>query len=132
VGACEIHLATNFQNLLYDHMPGDLKERIYTWLDTNAAEERKPKDSADQFYYKTRKKALGPFKKDLWGMAPDVREKLGSVYDDKFGFLFEKLAVKGTADLVEKWVKPPAQHRRAPDGLTPAVVAAPDDPDAGE
>jgi fructose/tagatose bisphosphate aldolase len=132
VGACEIHLATNFQNLLYDHMPGDLKERIYTWLDTNAAEERKPKDSADQFYYKTRKKALGPFKKDLWGMAPDVREKLGRVYDDKFGFLFEKLAVKGTADLVEKWVKPPAQHRRAPDGLTPAVVAAPDDPDAGE
>lgn len=132
VGACEIHLATNFQNLLYDHLPRDLREKIYGWLDKNAADERKPKDSPDQFYYKTRKKALGPFKKELWGMSSDVRETLGRVYDEKFGFLFEKLAVVGTADLVEKWVKPPEQHRRAPDGSTPVVVAAPDDPDAGE
>ena len=132
VGACEIHLATNFQNLLYDYMPGEMRQGIYKWLDQNAADERKPKDSADQFYYKTRKKALGPFKRDIWGMPDDVREQLAKVYDAKFAFLFEKLAVAGTADLVTKWVSPPEQHRRAPDGLTPAIVAAPDDPDAGE
>jgi hypothetical protein len=61
-----------------------------------------------------------------------VRGKLGRVYDEKFAFLFDKLAVVGTADLVKKWVSPAVQHRRAPDALTPAVVAAPDDPDAGE
>jgi hypothetical protein len=132
VGCCEIHLATNFQNLLYDHMPPEMRQRIYRWLDENAADERKPKDSADQFYYKTRKKALGPFKRDLWDLSDSVRATVGRVYDEKFAFLFEQLAVVNTADLVKKWVAPAEQHRRAPDGLTPAVVAAPDDPDAGE
>lgn len=132
VGACEIHLATNFQNLLYDQLPPDMREKIYRWLDQNAADERKPKDSPDQFYYKTRKKALGPFKRELWDLPQVVRETLARVYDEKFAFLFQKLGVVGTAELVEKWVSPAEQHRRAPDALTPAVVAAPDDPDAGE
>jgi fructose/tagatose bisphosphate aldolase len=132
VGACEIHLATNFQNLLYDSLPPATREKIYRWLDENAAEERKPKDSADQFYYKTRKKALGPFKRELWDLPEAVRDSLARVYDKKFAFLFEQLAVSGTADLVTKWVSPPEQHRRAPDGLAAAVIAAPDDPDAGE
>ena len=132
VGACEIHLATNFQNLLYDYLPPEVREQIYRWLDENAADERKPKDSPDQFYYKTRKKALGPFKRALWELPDAVRDALGRVYDKKFAFLFEQLAVVGTADLVKKWVSPSEQHRRAPDGLAPAIVAAPDDPDAGE
>ena len=132
VGACEIHLATNFQNLLYDSLPSENREKIYRWLDQNAADERKPKDSADQFYYKTRKKALGPFKRELWDLPVSVRDSLARVYDKKFGFLFEQLAVVGTADLVRKWISLSPQHRRAPDSLTPAIVAAPDDPDAGE
>jgi hypothetical protein len=132
VGACEIHLATNFQNLLYDSLPPENREKIYRWLDENAAEERKPKDSADQFYYKTRKKALGPFKRELWDLPASVRDSLARVYDTKFGFLFEQLAVVGTAGLVRKWIAPSPQHRRAPDSLMPAIVAAPDDPDAGE
>jgi len=132
VGACEIHLATNFQNLLYDHLPSEMRQKIYSWLDENAADERKPKDSADQFYYKTRKKALGPFKRELWDLPGSVRDSLARVYDEKFAFLFEQLAVVGTAGLVKKWVSPSEHHRRAPDGLAPAVVAAPDDPEAGE
>jgi fructose/tagatose bisphosphate aldolase len=132
VGACEIHLATNFQNLLYDSLPSENREKIYRWLDENAADERKPKDSADQFYYKTRKKALGPFKRELWDLPVSVRDPLARVYDKKFGFLFEQLAVVGTASLVRKWISPSPQHRRAPDGFTSAIVAAPDDPDAGE
>jgi hypothetical protein len=113
-------------------MPAEMRQRIYAWLDESAADERKPKDSPEQFYYKTRKKALGPFKRDLWDLPEAVKGTLGRVYDEKFAFLFEQLGVAGTADLVKKWVKPAEQHRRAPDGLTPAVVAAPDDPDAGE
>jgi fructose-bisphosphate aldolase, class II len=61
----EIHLATNFQNMLFDHLPESLREEIYTWLDDNAKDERKATDSDEQFYYKTRKKALGPFKRQL-------------------------------------------------------------------
>ena len=34
VGACEIHLATNFQNMVYDHpaFPAALKDEMYAWL----------------------------------------------------------------------------------------------------
>src|SRR5687768_17052149 len=83
VGACEIHLATNFQNLLYEYLPPEVREKIYRWLDENAADERKPKDSPDQFYYKTRKKALGPFKRALWELPDPVRDSLARVYDKK-------------------------------------------------
>ena len=43
-GACEIHLATDFQNMVYDHpqFPADLKAEMYAWLQEHAAEERKP------------------------------------------------------------------------------------------
>src|SRR6185503_9626585 len=72
----EIHLATNFQNLMYDHLPDEMRQEIYAWLDENAKEERKPKDTNEQFYYKTRKKAIGPFKKRLWGLPASVRSRL--------------------------------------------------------
>ncbi|MBX3133537.1 MAG: aldolase [Gemmatimonadaceae bacterium] len=127
----EIHLATGFQNMLYDHLPAALREEIYAWLRVNAAEERKAGDTDEQFFYKTRKKALGPFKRQLWDLPADVKDKLATAYDAKFGFLFENLAVGGTAEGVLRYVKGPAIERPAP-GVGPAVEAAPDDPDAGE
>ena len=128
---CEIHLATNFQNLLYDGLPDELRREIYAWLDVNAKEERKEKDSSEQFYYKTRKKALGPFKRQLWDLPEAYKSKLAAEYDKVFGFLFDTLAVSGTAPLVKKHIRVLPQHRRSPaEGV--AVAAAPDDPDAGE
>jgi hypothetical protein len=112
----EIHLATNFQNMMYDHLPAELKQEIYAWLDVNAKDERKEKDSAEQFYYKTRKKAIGPFKKTLWSLPADLRAKLGAAYDEKFGFLFRQLGIGGTRETVARFVHAPAQHRAAPDG----------------
>ena len=128
----EIHLATGFQNMLYDHLPTALREEIYTWLRANAAEERKAGDSDEQFFYKTRKKALGPFKRKLWEMPDDTKMKLALAYDEKFTFLFEKLGVAGTAAAVRRYVKGPLIARSAPGTGGPAVEAAPDDPDAGE
>ena len=71
--ACEIHLATDFQNMVYDHprFPKALKAEMYAWLQANATEERKPKDTEEQFIYKARKKAIGPFKQRMWGL-PDA------------------------------------------------------------
>src|SRR4051812_46549511 len=127
----EIHLATNFQNMLYDHMPAGLRAEIYDWLTTNAKDERKASDSDDQFYYKTRKKAIGPFKQQLWDFsARDT--KLASVYDAKFRFLFEQLAIGNTASTVAKYVKPPVHHRPMPADATPAHAAAPDDADLSD
>lgn len=128
----EIHLATGFQNMLYDHLPAALREEIYAWLRANAAEERKPKDTDEQFFYKTRKKALGPFKKQLWSLGAETKAVLARAYDEKFEFLFTQLGAAGTAAYVERYVKPAPMHRAAPTDGGPGVEAAPDDADAGE
>jgi hypothetical protein len=104
LGACEIHLATEFQNMLFDHpaFPADLKKTIYDNLRTTAADERKPTDTDEQFFYKTRKKALGGFKRELWGLPAAAREAIGKSLEDKFTFLLTRLAVTQTRALAEK------------------------------
>jgi fructose-bisphosphate aldolase, class II len=127
----EIHLATNFQNMLYDHMPAELRAAIYDWLSTNAKDERKPTDSDEQFYYKTRKKALGPFKEQLWSLPDGAKAVLAKAYDEKFTFLFGQLAIGNTAPIVAQFVKPLVIHRSDPTSAV-AVTAAPDDADLSD
>ncbi|MEA2712477.1 MAG: fructose-bisphosphate aldolase, class [Gemmatimonadales bacterium] len=131
IETAEIHLATNFQNIVFDHprLPADLRERMRTWLDENAASERKSGDTNEQFYYKARKKAIGPFKRDLWSMSEDVRSAIAADLERTFAFLFEQLNVNGTEDQVHRFIQAPIQHHAA---LKPVLVAAADDPDAGE
>lgn len=107
VGACEIHLATNFQNIVYDRIPAALRDEMYAWTREHAAEERKPKDTDEQFIYKARKKAIGPFKKQLWNLPADVREEIGRALEGQFSFLMTKLRVARTSDAVRKYVKAP-------------------------
>ena len=129
--ACEIHLATNFQNLVFDHprLPAPLKATMYQWLDANAQAERKAGDSDEQFYYKARKKAIGPFKRQLWSLPPDVRAAIAADLERTFRSLFIQLKIDGTADLVRHHIHAPVQHHAA---LRPALALAEDDPDAGE
>jgi fructose/tagatose bisphosphate aldolase len=124
----EIHLATNFQNMLYDHLPATLRDEIYAWLRDNAKDERKASDTDEQFFYKTRKKALGPFKQRLWSLATEVKDVLAAAYDEKFTFLFTQLGIKGTRAAVRRTVTPLAVHRPMPGTSGHIVVeAAPDD-----
>ena len=104
--ACEIHLATNFMNIAYDHMPDDLKERIYAYLREHHANERKPDWTDEQFYYKTRKRALGPFKKEIWGMPAEAKEKIFAAWQAQFKRLFSQLKLEGTREVVERTIKP--------------------------
>ncbi|MEP6732188.1 MAG: class II fructose-bisphosphate aldolase [bacterium] len=128
----EIHLATNFQTMMFDHLPSALRAEIYAWLSVNAKDERKPTDSDEQFFYKARKKAIGPFKRQLWDLPADVKSTLAAKYDEKFGFLFEQLAIGNTAAITNKYVTPPTQHRPMPADATPAHAAAPDDADLSD
>src|SRR4029077_5208814 len=68
VETAEIHLATGFQNALFEPpaFPAELHREIEAWVYANAADERKPDQSDEQFVYTTRKKAIGPFKRQLW------------------------------------------------------------------
>jgi hypothetical protein len=128
----EIHLATNFQNMMYEHIPAELKAEMYRWLDVNAKDERKPTDSDEQFYYKARKKAIGPFKRQLWSLDAATKAKIAAAYDAKFEFLFTQLAVTGTKPHVTRLVHAPEQHREMPVNGRPAVEAAPDDADLSD
>ncbi|MDO9348926.1 MAG: class II fructose-bisphosphate aldolase, partial [Anaerolineales bacterium] len=73
--ATEVHLATNFMNMFYDRIPDSLRKEMYAWLDVNAASERKPDMTDEQFYYKTRKNALGAFKPQMYALPVSVKEE---------------------------------------------------------
>jgi fructose-bisphosphate aldolase, class II len=108
----EIHLATDFMNTVYDHpsFPYPLKREIERWLDDNAANERKKGETQAQFLYKTRKKAIGPYKEQVWNLPEGTKEAIRDTLEKKFHFLFTKLRVPGTRDLVAKYVKPVSYH----------------------
>jgi fructose/tagatose bisphosphate aldolase len=131
IETAEIHLATNFQNIVFDHpaLPAELRERLRRWVDENAAGERKSGDTAEQFYYKSRKKAIGPFKRELWSLDESIRTAIAADLERTFGFLFEQLNVNGTEKDIHRFVEAPVQHHAA---LRPVLVSAADDPDAGE
>ncbi len=102
----EVHLATGFQNMMFDskHFPIELKNKIYEWLKTNAASERKDGETDEQFFYKTRKKALGPFKKEIMGLSQEVRSAIAAEIEQKFDFLFKQLDAVNNKDIVDKYV----------------------------
>ncbi|CAA9347065.1 MAG: FIG01164266: hypothetical protein [uncultured Gemmatimonadaceae bacterium] len=132
IETAEIHLATNFQNMMYDHIPGALRDEIYAWLRTNAKDERKATDSDEQFYYKSRKKAIGPFKRRLWDIPAEAADALARAYDQKFEFLFTQLAIAGTRGAVDAHVRAPEARRPMPTEHTVGVAAAPDDADLSD
>lgn len=105
--AIEVHLATNFMNMMYDRIPNDLRTEIYNYLDVKHASDRKPDMTAEQFYYKTRKNALGPFKRQIWGVPAETRTLIRDAWEDQFGKMFRLLGLEGTRQIVEKTVKPP-------------------------
>ena len=129
--AIEIHLATNFQTIVFDHprLPTDLRAEIKEWVKQECKDEWKKGDSEQQFIYKSRKKAVGPFKRRLWDLPAEVRQAIGADLEKTFAFLFEQLRVAGTRAAVDRYVKPPLQSHAAP---RPVAAHAPDDLEAGE
>ena len=101
----EVHLATEFQNMIYEskHFPADLKKRIYEWLKVNAANEAKLGETDEQFLYKTRKKAFGPFKKEIVGLPQKTRDTIADEIQDKFDFLFKQLNAVNNKESVDRY-----------------------------
>ena len=102
----EVHLATEFQNMIYEskYFPEELKTKMYEWIKVNCQDERKEGESEEQFIYKTRKKALGPFKKEIMGLPKDVRDAIAGEIEEKFDFLFKQLNAVNNKELVDKYV----------------------------
>ncbi len=118
-GTAEIHLATGFQNMIYDSkaFPAKLRAKIYNYLKDDLKDERKEKDTEEQFIYKTRKKGFGPFKMELWHLPSDVRNQICTELERQFAFLFDKLKVNGTRPVLDKFIKPVDVPLKMPDAL---------------
>jgi len=129
--AVEIHLATNFQTIVMDHpaLPQDLRREVNEWVKREAKDEWKKGDTEEQFIYKSRKKAIGPFKQKFWDLPERVRAAIGADLEKTFTFLFEQLRVTGTRAATDRYVKPKLVSHAAPRA---ALVSAPDDAEAGE
>jgi len=97
----EIHLATGFQNIVYDHMDPKLKQEIYEWLKVNCKDEQKEGQTEDQFLYKTRKKALGPFKNKIWTQEAKYKDETLAALKTQFEYLFTQLNLFNTT----KWIE---------------------------
>ena len=109
VGAAEVHLATGFQNIIYDspHFPSDLLNDIRRHLLDEYSRERRRGDTEDQFIYRTRKKAFGDFKQEMWSISQDNLDRITATLEDRFSLLFTKLNVAETVDLVNRFVVRP-------------------------
>jgi fructose/tagatose bisphosphate aldolase len=104
----EIHLATEFQNMVYDHpsLPLPLKRQVERWLFDNYGAQRGPGETENQFLYKNRKQAIGHFKEAFWNLPAGTRQAIGGSLEKKFAFLFEKLRIAGTREIVARYVHP--------------------------
>jgi fructose/tagatose bisphosphate aldolase len=122
VETAEIHLATGFQNALYEHpaFPDALHREIESWCFANALDERKPDQTDQQFVYTSRKKAIGPFKRQLWEL--ETKDEILAAQARKVAFLFTELGVNGSMAMVERYVRPVPVSRPVPESLR-AVAA---------
>jgi fructose/tagatose bisphosphate aldolase len=123
VETAEIHLATGFQNLLFEHsaFPESLHREIESWCSGNVADERKPGQTDEQFIYTTRKKALGPFKRQLWDL--ETKDEILAAQRRKISYLYTELRVNDSREMVDRYVHPVELHRPIPEALR-AVAAA--------
>lgn len=100
----EVHLATQLQNIVYDNLPGSIAKKLSDWT-----LEQKPSevtgDTNEQFIYKNRKRALGPFKKLLWDMRPAEKEKITKKLEEHLHIIFEKLRIFETKETILPYLK---------------------------
>ena len=104
-GTVEVHLATGFQNIIYDspYFPPELLKNINRLLAEKYSTERKAGETDEQFLYKTRKKAFGDFKQELWALPESNLKGLGYELEDRFTLIFRRLNIVDSAELVSKY-----------------------------
>jgi fructose/tagatose bisphosphate aldolase len=106
VDTLEVHLATGFQNIIFDspHFPADLLAAMHRHIDTKYQDEKTTGETEEQFIYKTRKKTFGDFKKELWHLPEPNHREIMKELEDRFSLIFLKLNVVNTRDLVHRYV----------------------------
>ena len=122
IGTVEIHLATNFQNIVFDYLPKEVVDEAYAYLREHHKDEWKPGKTDEQSLYSARKRAIGPFKAQWWNLDESRLAEIGGVLQEQFEFLFDQLNVKGTRELVEQVTTRVVIHQRRPIAAADAVA----------
>jgi fructose/tagatose bisphosphate aldolase len=130
VETAEIHLATGFQNTLFDHpaFPESLRRTIDAWCFANAADERKPGQVDEQFVYTTRKKTIGPFKRQLWDL--ETKDEILAAQRRKISYLYTEsttrvpwsTATSTRSSSIARSRTPCARHSRRAEVVPPRIV----------
>lgn len=117
--AVEVHLATAFQNAIYDSdaFPADLRGEIYAHLSANHADERKPDQTDQQFYYTTRKRGFGPFKRQLWSLPESTKAEILDELQPRFELIMRELRVAGQGHLIDEHIRRVDVPTQAPASL---------------
>src|SRR5216684_1988804 len=125
VDTLEVHLATEFQNIILDHgaFPEDLKQKMYTYIREKLKDEWASGDTEEQFIYKTRKKIWGPFKQQVWTLPENTRAAIRAQLEEKLDFLFDKLGVYDSRGLIERYVGTPQRISKPQPAALKAVLA---------
>lgn len=123
VGTVEIHLATNFQNMIFDNLPADMVDEAYAYLRENHANEWKPGKTEEQILYSARKRAIGPFKEQWWGLDETTQQSIGAVLQEQFEFLFNQLNVVDTRDVTRQVTTATKLHQPRPHEVAEEVEA---------
>lgn len=107
-GTSEVHLATGFQNMMYDsaNLPAEFREEVYAFIKAEFSKEKKEGQTEEQFLYATRKKGFGAIKKKWWDLPVAAKANIMKELEGKFGFLFNKLRVVNSVDIVVRTIKP--------------------------
>ncbi|MHC4607254.1 MAG: class II fructose-bisphosphate aldolase [Planctomycetota bacterium] len=124
--AVEIHLATGFQNVFFEHpsFPRGFREEMYAWMKENLAAEFKEKLTEEQNLYKLRKKAWGPFKNRIWSLEDEMVNPILASLERKFVSLFTKLNAVNTSAMAEEYIRTSDAKPPMPDGLRQALAPA--------
>jgi fructose/tagatose bisphosphate aldolase len=133
--AVEIHLATGFQNMILDAptLPQEMKDEIRQFCFDHCMDERKAGETDEQFVYKTRKKAIGPFKRRMWDLPADAKQPILDAIEAKFEFLMDKLGAFNTRNFTEKHIAlRPADLPEYAAASAELTAAATVDPNEGE
>jgi fructose/tagatose bisphosphate aldolase len=105
-GTLEVHLATGFQNIIFDSssFPKELLARTQAAMDTKYAGDKKPGETSTQFYYRNRKRIFGDFKKELWSLPRENLQNIMQELEERFTLIFHKLNVTDTRNIIDKLI----------------------------
>ncbi len=117
--AVEIHLATEFQRIVFDHpkFPAQLREKMHQWVRDTKPPEWKEGAADAQNIEKCIKRAWGPHKREIWSLPADALAAIMGSLETKFRTLMTLLNSKGTRSVVRDFVKPVPVNGPKPAGL---------------